>query len=286
MNEKLQYASMLEIPVSTCNVSVKPAKKRLFSKKKKVNHEQVKEQLVKKVNQLESDGELAVQLNDKEQNAELVMENQVNLDSEQQLNLTIEEDKDENSLEEQTAQVFSVKQKKNRGKFKISVIGVQFAIISVLLATIFLTNALFTDSGINVFLRSVFGTEKTQITDSRIYADFSPVIKVDDGATLSLDENGVMTFSGKGSVYSPCDGVVTALNKGEDGKFTLEITHNENFKSVLSGIEYAYAGINDTVYHNVPVGYVNSQVTMCFTGGNGAVISNYQIIDDTVVWAV
>ena len=96
MNEKLQYASMLEIPVSTCNVSVKPAKKRLFSKKKKVNHEQVKEQLVKKVNQLESDGELAVQLNDKEQNAELVMENQVNLDSEQQLNLTIEEDKDEN----------------------------------------------------------------------------------------------------------------------------------------------------------------------------------------------
>ena len=50
MNEKLQYASMLEIPVSTCNISsVKPKRKR-FIRKKKVNDEQVKQQLLEKIN--------------------------------------------------------------------------------------------------------------------------------------------------------------------------------------------------------------------------------------------
>ena len=279
MNEKLQYATMLEIPVSTCSVSVKPAKKKLFSKKKKVNHEQVKEQLVKKVNEAEVLEEQPVQA---------IAQTDVESLAEENLTEQVQEEnlEEQNSLKEQTAQVYSMKEKNNKAKFKISVIGVQFAIIGILIATIFLTNALYTDSGINVFLRGVFGTERTQITDSRIYADFSPVIKVDDGATISLDQNGVMTFSGKGSVYSPCDGVVTALVKQDDGKYSIEITHNTNFKSLLSGIQFAYAGLNDTVYHNVPVGYVDSQVTMCFTGENGAVISNYQIIDDAVVWAV
>jgi hypothetical protein len=277
MNEKLQYATMLEIPVSTCNVSIKPVKKKLFAKKKKINHEQVKEQLLNKVNQTEELQEQAVLEGVKTDDN--FIEQQVVSDQEEKL-------EEKNLLEEGTASVFPINQKKNKAKFKISVIGVQFAIIGVLLATIFLTNALFTDSGINVFLRGVFGAEKTQITDNRIYADFSPVIKVDDGASFSINQNGVMTFSGKGSVYSPCDGVVTAISEQDDGKYTLEITHNKNFKSLLSGIQYAYAGLNDTVYHNVPVGYVDSQATMCFTGVSGAVISNYQIIDDAVVWAV
>ena len=184
---------------------------------------------------------------------------------------------------EYTAEVRPLK--KQRGKFKISVIGVQLAIIGVLLATIFFTNALYPDSGINVFLRGVFGTDKSVSVDDRIYADFSPVINLDDGSSVVL-ENGVMTFSGSGSVYSPCDGKVSAISKDENGKFTLEITHNSNFKSVLTGVDYAYAGLNDTVYHNIPVGYVTAGATMCFTGSDGSVISDYQIVDDTVVWAV
>ena len=52
MNEKLQYASMLEIPVSTCTVSVKEQKKKgLFKKKKQQNTESVKEELIEKVNE-------------------------------------------------------------------------------------------------------------------------------------------------------------------------------------------------------------------------------------------
>ena len=50
MNEKLQYASMLEIPVSTCNVTYKPTKKRRFGRKKSAATEDVKKELLKKVN--------------------------------------------------------------------------------------------------------------------------------------------------------------------------------------------------------------------------------------------
>ena len=50
MNEKLQYASMLEIPVNTCNVTYKPIKKRRLKRKKHPSSEEVKNELLKKVN--------------------------------------------------------------------------------------------------------------------------------------------------------------------------------------------------------------------------------------------
>ena len=275
MNEKLQYASMLEIPVSTCNVTFKPAKKRRFGRKKKVDPEAVKEQLLNKINAEEQ----AVA----EENSVEEVDTNVDGLTDGVKEETVSEQIEDSVSTEYTAEVRPLK--KQRGKFKISVIGVQLAIIGVLLATIFLTNALYTDSGINVFLRGVFGTDKSVSVDDRIYADFSPVINLDDGSSVVL-ENGVMTFSGSGSVYSPCDGKVSAISKDENGKFTLEITHNSNFKSVLTGVDYAYAGLNDTVYHNIPVGYVTAGATMCFTGSDGSVISDYQIVDDTVVWAV
>ena len=37
MNEKLQYATMLEIPVSTCNVTFQPTKKKRAKTKKQQN---------------------------------------------------------------------------------------------------------------------------------------------------------------------------------------------------------------------------------------------------------
>ena len=46
MNEKQSYAKMLEIPVSTTNITYKPSKKR----KKKATLEKVKETLLAKIN--------------------------------------------------------------------------------------------------------------------------------------------------------------------------------------------------------------------------------------------
>ncbi len=176
-----------------------------------------------------------------------------------------------------------------RGKFKVSVIGVQLVAIGILVATIFLTNALVPNSGLNVFFRSVFGGGATTVTakvDDRTYADFKPVIPVASTEGLSV-KDGVMTLSLSGSVYSPCDGKVSSLTFNEEtGKYDLTITHSENFKTVFSGIDYAYTEVGGAVFSNIPVGYIKEGATMCFCGENGKVITDYTLKDNAVQWAV
>ena len=286
MNEKLQYASMLEIPVSTCSVTFKPLKKKKFFKKKKVDHESVKKQLLDKIN---SQPLLLSSTTDQPQENQLVYEN----DFEQDFSQDCVQEQEQNTLfeqneicayEDKTESVLSVNSAPKKS-FKVSIIGVQLAIIGALIATIFLTNAFYPTSGVNVFLRNVFGTQNAVQTDDRVYADFAPVINLSDGE-MPVISDGVLSVSGKGSVYAPCDGTISAITKLENGKYDIEITHSENFKSVLTGIDFAYAGLNDKVYSNIPVGYVMAGATMCFKGVDDVVISDFQIIEDTVVWAV
>lgn len=278
MNEKLQYATMLEIPVSTCNVTFRQKKKSKGKKNRRVDSEVVKQELLDKINSDEIQSQATGQCEYAEQDGVQIQERTQEIDGE----LTQTAD---NGLAETTAVVHigKVKRKKERSKLKVSIIGVQLAIIGVLVATIFLTNALYAGSGINVFLRGVFGVEQSKV-DDRIFNDFSPVLSVGDGEVVL--EEGVMTFSGEGSVYSPCNGKITSVVQDVDGKFTIEITHSSNFKSVLSGVDYAYVGLEDMVYNTIPVGYVTAGATMCFKSGDGSVISNYQIVDYAVIWAV
>lgn len=264
MNEKLQYASMLEIPVNTCNITLQPLKKRKLRKKKKTDTEMVKNKLIEKVN-------TEIQTEKIEENFENPVDN-------------LEVVPDENIEIENYQTEYSENKAKNKKKFKFSIIGVQLTLIGVLVATIFLTNALYADSGINVFLRSVFGSEQASVVDERTFDEFTPVLSIGDGEVSVTD--GIMSFTGSGSVYSPCDGTVSAITVNDDGKYTIEITHSTNFKSVLSGIDYAYAGLDQIVYGNIPVGYVTESATMCFKNQMGAVISDYQIVDGSVVWAV
>ena len=272
MNEKLQYATMLEIPVSTCSVTFKPIKKKLFTKKKKVDHEEVKKELLDKIN---AQQDFALQ------------DSQVQIQSEIQQPILeqVEQEQVDLSITDQPTQMVNTTNNPKKKKFRISIIGVQLAIIGVLIATIFVTSAIYPTSGVNVFLRNVFGTQTVAQTDDRIYADFAPVINLFDDE-LPVISDGVITFSGKGSVYAPCDGKISAITKLENGKYDIEITHSENFKSVLTGIDFAYAGLDDMVFSNIPVGYVTAGATMCFKGIDDALILDYQIIEDTVVWAV
>lgn len=277
MNEKLQYASMLEIPVNTCNVTFKPGKKRKVAKRKIKNPDAVKEELMNKIN---SEPNF-----DAQENIDFSSEqNYLNQDSQ------LTDSSDQSFYPEDNAEnayaVSSVNEKPKR-KFKFSIITTQFAIIGVLIATIFLTNAFYADSGINVFFKNVFSTNQTQsVADLRTHEEFTPVIAVGQMTDIVVD-GGVMTFSGEGSVYSPCDGKISAVSRDGNGKYIFEIAHSENFKSIISGLDYAYADVGDTVYSNIPVGYVNSDgATMCFKGGDDIVISDYQIVDGSVVWAV
>ncbi len=272
MNEKLQYATMLEIPVSTCSVTTISSRKRKPKKKKVTSHEQVKEQLVNKVNS-EVNEESAKLYEGYSENTYGSLEQTENV-------------QEENYAQTQEQEYETEKPIKESKKF--SVIGVQLAIVFALITAIFLTNAFYPDSGINVFMREVFGGNSisTVTPDERTYDEFAPVVALSNGAT-ALVENGVINLSGEGSIYAPCNGKITAISSGEDGKFTIEVSHSENFKTVLSGVDYAYVELNDQVYFNIPVGYTQSgQVKMCFTDEQGVTITNYQLIENTVVWAV
>jgi len=265
MNEKLQYAEMLEIPVNTCNITYKPPKKRK-TQRKTVDGDKVKAELMDKINS----EQVELKTEDLESPEEITEER-------------LSEPQVESENQSITVSIKQVEKSTGKKAPKFGIIGIQLSVIGILLATIFLTNALFVDSGINVFFRSVFGTE-VNATDEREYSDFAPVINL--GNTPYALENGVITFAGAGSTYSPCDGTVISLSVGEDGKYAMEVAHSNNFKTLLSGLDLAYFKVGDMVKANIPVGYVlGENATICFYNGD-SVITDFTIDQNSVVWAV
>ena len=256
MNEKLQYASMLEIPVQSCNISYKPIKK---TKKKKPVQEDVKEKLLTKINN-------APDLVETTPDLEQALIEQSDIQTQPSFTIT---DSEQSILS-------------TPKKFRFSTVTFQLFIIGAMLATIFITNTVYPNSGLNVFMRGVFGTQTVEQVDQRSFDEFVPVFKHDGEITLV---DGVMTISGEGSVYSTVNGQVVSVAQAEDGTFSMEIAHSEKFVSVFSGLTHVYLGVGDNVYCTIPVGYVEDSVDMCFKNENGSIIADFEIVDDTVVWA-
>ena len=272
MNEKLQYATMLEMPLSTCNVTALP-KKRRFRKKKRVNDELIKQELLNKVN-AEQD------LTQVEQEPIGLVEQNNCLEV---IDIGEQQIVEQNYYDQNTSSVYSASQRQTKSPFKITIIGIQLMIIGLLVGTILLTNALYENSGINVFLRGVFGSENV-VVDNRDYTEFSPIIAMGDNNGVSINE-GVIVFAGEGSVYAPCDGVVTKISQTESGKFDIEIAHSQNFNSIISGVEHVYVNEGDVVYGNIPVGYLEPDgATICFTNSDGEMLEGYQMVGNMVVW--
>lgn len=270
MNEKLQYASMLEIPTTTCNITYKPIKKKVLrSKRKKANAEEIKQQLVEKINA--------------ELNAPTV--------TEENANQTVENSLMENSqtgngqIDVQRQYQVKPEIKKKRG---FSLITLELVIVGLLVATILITNALIPTSGLNTYFKSVLAPEKNlEIVDARTYQDFKPIFNSEDGAGYALTD-GIATMQRSGSVYACLDGVVKSLSKNEEsGLYSMTITHCDNFSTKIEGLNEVYLTEGSKVYANIPVGYTRqSGSTTCFLGTDGVIISNFEIVDNAVVWAV
>ena len=260
MNEKLQYASMLGINENTCNIVYKPVKTKR-KKTKKVSDEQIKKELVEKFN--------------------LISEKEALIEESTDLEQPIVEEKVEES---EQASVVYVKPKNK--KFKFSVIGVQLTVIALLVAVIGITTVMYPNSGIKNFISSVFGGNNTTVkVDDRTFEEFEPVFTSDEQSVYTLNE-GIISVSGRGSVYSPCDGVVSALSVDENGKYNVEIQFSENFKAVFSGLDFAYSEEGGKVYSNIPLGFVKSAGEVCFIGENDQLITSYTLENNVVKWAV
>ena len=300
MNEKLQYRAMLGIPEYTSSITVKPEKKKK-AKKKIFKAIDVKEKVIEKVNDATKNENKPISTkNSQNPPTEPVVDN-ANIDNNVKTEVeTVVDDiaettestettgVDTNALnEESTATVRLVKNQSSKNKPKrLTLVKVQVAIIGILLAVILLTSAINQNSGINVFMRSVFAPSEVDTVDERLYTEFAPVFSTEQNQ-ISLDENGIITTTKTGSIYSSVKGTLESAVLTDAGTYSVIVKHSENFSSKIDGLKYVYLSVGEVVNTTIPLGYAEEQgVSLCFMGENDEVITDYTITDGTVVWAV
>jgi hypothetical protein len=263
MNEEIEYAEMLEIPVSTVNIV-----KKKRGKKRKGTDVDLQESVIEKVNDkmdaptaTESAQPLDV---DTEEGGSVDFYDTV--DRVDTVRLYGEESEFEGGRYEPNEKL------SDKDRITRIVIGAEFATVCALCGAIFLTNIFMPNSAINTFFRTLTTTQETVKTDDRAYSDFTLTSVVSDNADaeLTLSETGVLTFTDDCLVYPAVDGKVVEIKQNEDGTYLVKLAHSDTFTGVISGLQYVYYQKGDEVKANIPVGYADGktevQVTMYSSG--------------------
>lgn len=175
MNEDLDYAQMLEIPVKTVNV----VKKRSLFPKRTKKETDLKEQVVESVNERESEAF--------DPSASYVAVEDISEAPPQPI-----EDK-----------------KSTAGK----IILAEAVTACLIAAGIFLTNIFVPNTVINTFMGSLTAVEETEAayTDFTLT---SPVSELSD-AEVAVSAAGVITFTDKTAVYPICDGEISSVTESD-----------------------------------------------------------------------
>ena len=252
MKDGIEYAEMLGLGVSSCDVVVKPARKR--------RKKDVKKQVIDKVN---ADAAIA----EEKEKAEVACVSAAIGQAD------IAEPK-ENAENAENAE------KKAKKKFKFDIVYAEGIAVFALVIAILLTNIFWENSGINTVFKKAFGTESAQ-EDARTYLSFNAQAPSSD-LSVSVEE-GVMTFSGKGSMYPVCDGKVASVIE-EDGKYTVTIDHSDVFTTVISGVDFVYADKGEEVFKYIPVCYLLSGDAKVYMYNGGALVTNYIVENGTIIW--
>ena len=245
MNEGLEYAQMLEIPVSTVNV-VK--KKSLFSRKAKPVDD-LKDRVVESVN--ERVGEIP----------ETEVENIGFVQT-----------------EDLTAPVKTKKKMSVAGKIIIA----ETAAACLLAAGIFLTNVFVPDTAINTFMGSLTAVKQKEagykdFTLTSVVSDLSD-------AEIAVTDEGVIHFTQKATVYPVCDGEVASVSKN-DGLYTVKIAHTSKFTSVITGLDTVYTSVGENVKANLPFGYSEGKNEVRVSMYDGDTLLNCYTLSGAVpVW--
>ncbi len=162
------------------------------------------------------------------------------------------------------------------------VLGIEFAVACALCGGIFLTNVFMPGSAINTFFRSLGGNTETA-ADNRSYDEFvlSGVVNDYTDVDIQLSDTGVLTFQKKCCVYPAADGKVSEVVLTDGGTYTLKIAHSDTFTGVIEGLNEVYYEVGATVKANVPVGYSEGetqvQVTMY---SEGELLNCFQITEE------
>lgn len=160
------------------------------------------------------------------------------------------------------------------------VIAVQIAAAFLLVAAIILTNVFWENSGMNVLFKSVFGVSQKQ-TDNRVYSDFSLNLPV-RGEGLTYTE-GVINVNGESFIYPVCDGVISQIQKGENGKYTVTVTHSDSFKSIIEGADFVCFNAGETVNAKIPLCHTDGGASI-YLYDNDSLLTQYAAKENSIVW--
>ena len=246
MNEGLEYAQMLEIPVSTVNV-VK--KKSLFARKAKPADD-LKDMVVDSVN--ERVGETTA------------LYPQDNIGYVQTEDLTA-----------------PVKEKKKMGTAG-KIIMAEAAAACLIAAGIFLTNVFVPNTAINTFMGSLTAVKQKEAD----YKDFTLTSVISDlsEAEIAVTDDGVIHFTQKATVYPVCDGEISSVTE-QDGLYTVKIAHTSQFCSVITGLDTVYASVGEDVKANLPFAYSKGENEVRVSMYDGETLLNCYTLSGAVpVW--
>ena len=323
MNEEIEYAEMLEIPVSTVNV-VKKKNRRVRGK----NAPNLKERLISRVNNRVGDPDYSraapadalaqdplyaaaenAALEDAAQNSPLP-ESEVNayaysdggerMDTvllsdepaekgwrkKKKLRFSEEDAAFEGELSENEPGRYAMKTPSERrsGVF----LTVECALACALCGTIFLTNVFVPQSAINTFFRSLMPAAAEK-ADTRVYSDFTltSIVSELSDAEITVSPTGVLTFTDECCVYPAVDGKVASVLKNSDGTYDVKISHTDSFYGVIGGLDYVYYQTGDKVYANVPVGYSKGETAVRVMMYSGDELLNCYTVDseNCLTWA-
>lgn len=247
MNEGLEYAQMLEIPVNTVSV-VK--KKPLFGRGKKRN-EDLKDKVVESVNEKVTAEDGAPR---EEADGTYIATEQLSGPS-----------------------VAAVKD-----KFATRFLIAEGVAAGLIAAGIFLTNMLVPNTAINAFMGSVTTPQQPEAAYNEL--TLSPVVSILSDAEVTSSPEGVITLTGETSVYPVCEGEVASVTVTGD-TYTVEIAHTSTFSSVISGLSTVYVSEGDKVEANIPFAYSDgsSEVKVTMYDGEN-LISGYTLSGVVPVW--
>ncbi|MGN0804475.1 MAG: M23 family metallopeptidase [Candidatus Coproplasma sp.] len=262
INEGLEYAQMLEIPVSTVNV-VK--KRSLFSHKAKPTDE-IKEQVVNRVNE-----KLENKVKSTEPNGFVQAED-----------LTSPEAKPNKRQKIQRAER-SERGEKGSKKNIAGIVLICETVTACLLAVgIFLSNIFIPNTAINAFVGSLTAVNQKEAS----YTDFvltSPVSETCD-AEVTVSSDGVIRFKEKTSVYPLCDGEVASISES-GGSYLVKIAHTSSFCSIITGLDTVYVSVGDEVKGNLPFAYSKGEGEVRISMYDGDSLLNcYKLSGAVPVW--
>lgn len=226
MEQELDYAEMLEIPVSTVNVVKKKSLfKRKAAEKPAVQapefvQDELKERVVESVNERVGA-------------------------------YVYSEDLSEQPVEKKKKTLKFGKDKASR-----VLIG-ELVAVCVIAVAIFLTNIFMPTSAINTFIGS-FSKSKAASEPDYIDFELSSVVSELSDVDVQVADAGYLFFKAESCVYPVCDGTVSSIIDDE-GVYTVQIAHTSKFSSVITGVSSVYCGKGDKVRANLPFAFSDGQ---------------------------